>query len=38
MPAYDGSRITVDLTLTVLGIAIIVTGTIELLAIRKEVA
>jgi hypothetical protein len=36
MPAYDGKRIVVDLTLTVWGVTIIVSGKIEILDIRKE--
>jgi hypothetical protein len=36
MPAYDGKRVVMDLTLTVWGVVIIVSGTIEILDIRKE--
>jgi hypothetical protein len=37
MPAFDGKLLTVDVTLTVWGIAVKVAGTIEVLDVRKAV-
>lgn len=37
MPLADGSLVTVDLNLTVWGVTIHVQGTVEILAVRKQV-
>jgi hypothetical protein len=37
MPAFDGKLLTVDVTLTLWGIAVKVVGTIEVLDVRKAV-
>jgi hypothetical protein len=37
MPTYDGQNLTLDLTVTVFGVKILVQGTVEILAIRRRV-
>ena len=37
MPAADGNLITVDLTVTVWGVAVGLKGTVEILGVRKNV-
>jgi hypothetical protein len=37
MPAFNGHLITLDTTVTVWGVAIIITGKVEILQIRKEI-
>lgn len=36
VPTYDGSLVTLDVVLTLLGVSIAVKGTVEILAIRRR--